>query len=157
MPEEIKERLSKTEYDKVGEMLLELIAECPYIPADLKGKTGGIQYQSMGTDKCIGMLTLPGAKYVKKYVSGSFVAQVSFQIAYKSSPTNNKGRIDAQAVVDNIMDWLEDIEKLPSLSGGRKITKITASSSFATVDEVSGDKQTVFVANAEMRYEKKGA
>ena len=43
MPEEIKERLSKTEYDKVGEMLLELIAECPYIPADLKGKTGGIQ------------------------------------------------------------------------------------------------------------------
>ncbi len=154
MPEEIKERLSKTEYDKVGEMLLELIAECPYIPADLKGKTGGIQYQSMGTDKCIGILTLPGAKYVKKYVSGSFVAQVSFQIAYKSSPTNNKGRIDAQAVVDNIM---EDIEKLPSLSGGRKITKITASSSFATVDEVSGDKQTVFVANAEMRYEKKGA
>lgn len=157
MPEEIKERLSKTEYDKVGEMLLELIAECPYIPADLKGKAGGIQYQSMGTEKCIGILTLPGAKYVKRYVSGSFVAQISFQIAYKSSPTSNKQRIDAQAVVDNIMDWLEDIENLPSLSGGRTITSITASSSFATVDEVSGDKATVFVAIAEMRYEKKGA
>ena len=38
MPEEIKERLSKTEYDKVGEMLLELIAECPYIPEDAKVK-----------------------------------------------------------------------------------------------------------------------
>lgn len=41
MPEEIKERLSKTEYDKVGEMLLELIAECPFVPADLKDKAGG--------------------------------------------------------------------------------------------------------------------
>ena len=61
MPEEIKERLSKTEYDKVGEMLLELIAECPYIPADLKGKAGGIQYQSMGTDKCIGVAPRKGS------------------------------------------------------------------------------------------------
>lgn len=153
MPEEIKERLSKTEYDKVGEMLLELIAECPYVPKDLKDKAGGIQYQSMGTEKCIGILTLPGAKYVKKNVLGGFTARVNFQIAYKGSPTSNKQRIDAQAVVDNIMDWLEDIQNLPRLSGGRVITKITASSSFATVDEVSNDKSTVFVADATMEYE----
>ena len=40
MPEEIKERLSKTEYDKVGEMLLELIAECPFIPTGANIKIG---------------------------------------------------------------------------------------------------------------------
>ncbi|MCM1219815.1 MAG: hypothetical protein NC548_35540 [Lachnospiraceae bacterium] len=153
MSEEIKERLSKTEYDKVGEMLLELINDCPHIPKDLQGKAGGIQYQSMGADKCIGILTLPGAKYIHKNVLGGFTAQLSFQIAYKSNPTNNRGRIDAQAVVDNIMDWLEDVTHLPSLSGGRTITKITASSSFATVSEVEGDSSTIFVADAVMEYE----
>lgn len=151
--EENREHLSKTEYDKVGEMLLELVAKCPFIPADLKDKAGGIQYQSMGEGKCIGILTLPGAKYVKKNVLGGFTAQVHFQIAYKGFPINNKQRIDAQAVVDSIMDWLENIQNLPGLSGSRTITKVTASSSFATVDEVSNDKSTVFVADAVMEYE----
>ena len=151
---EEKERLSKTEYDKVGEMLLELIAECPYIPTDLKNSPN-IFYQSMGTGKCIGIMTLPGAKYVKKYVSGSFVTQVGFRVMYKSSPTNNLQTINAQSAVDNIMGWLEDIDNLPSLSGGRTVTKITASNSF--LDDIGDDKSTVFSADAVMEYEKKGA
>lgn len=150
MPEEIKERLSKTEYDKVGEMLLELIAECPFIPADLQG-TPNIFYQSMGTGKCIGILTLPGAKYVKKNVLGGFTAQVGFRVAYKSSPKNNLQTINAQSVVDDIMGWLEDTDNLPNLSNGRTITKITASNSF--LDDVGDDKSTVFSADAVMEYE----
>ncbi len=52
MPEEIKERLSKTEYDKVGEMLLELIAECPYIPVG-----ANIKYNSKDVGKCVYIIT----------------------------------------------------------------------------------------------------
>lgn len=151
MAEEIKERLSKTEYDKVGEMLLELIAECPYIPADLQGAPN-IFYQSMGTGKCIGILTLPGAKYVKKNVLGGFTAQVGFRVAYKSSPKNNLQTINAQSVVDDIMGWLEDTDNLPNLSNGRTITKITASNSF--LDDVGDDKSTVFSADAVMEYKR---
>ena len=62
MPEEIKERLSKTEYDKVGEMLLELIAECPYTPSDLKGKAGGILYDEIGDSKGVFILTDGGRR-----------------------------------------------------------------------------------------------
>lgn len=153
MSEEIKELLSKAEYDKVGEILLELIAACPHTPEDLKGKAGGIQYQSMSTGKCIGIITLPGAKYVKKNVLGGFTAQINFQVAYKSQPTSNEHRINAQAVVDNIMGWFEDIKSLPKLSGGRTITKITASSSFPSADDVEKDKSVVFAANAVMEYE----
>ena len=156
MSEEVKERLSKEEYEKVGEMLLELIAACPHIPEDLKDRAGGIKYQSMSTETCIGILTLPGAKYVSFDISGGFTAQVNFQIAYKSFPTTNAQNINAQAVVDSIMDWLENVESLPKLSGGRTITKITASNSFASVDEVGDDKSTVFVADAVMQYRKKG-
>lgn len=153
MSEEVKDSLSKTEYEKVGDILLELVAACPHTPSDLKEKAGGIQYQSMGTDKCIGILTLPTSKYIKKDVLGGFTAQVSFQIAYKGFPVTNEQRINAQAVVDNIMGWLEDIDNLPKLTGGRTITKITASSSFATEDKVGVDKSTVFVADAVMEYE----
>lgn len=153
MPEEIKEQLSKTEYDKVGEMLLELIAECPYIPADLKGKAGGILYQAIGAEKSISIITLPGGNIKNKNVWGEFTAELPIQIAYKSFPTSNKQRIDAQNVVDKIMEWLDDVENLPRLSGGRKVTQIISSPTFSSIDDVEGDKSTVFVANATMEYE----
>lgn len=156
MSEEIKEELSKKEYKKVGDMLLELIAGCPHIPEDLKGKDDGILYQTRGTNKCISVLTVPGAKYVSHDIAGGFTAQVSFQIGYKSFPTTNEQRINAQAVVDSIMDWLEDVENLPKLSGGRIIKEITASNSFASIDDVGDDKSTVFAADAVMQYRKKG-
>lgn len=153
MPEEIKERLSKTEYDKVGEMLLELIAECPYIPADLKGKAGGILYQATGVEKSISILTLPGGRVKNKNVWGEVTAELPIEIAYKSFPTSNKQRIDAQNVVDKIMQWLDDVENLPKLSGGRRITQIISSPTFSTIDDVEGDKSTVFVADATMECE----
>lgn len=145
-----KELLPKEEYENVGRMLLELINACPYTPQDL---SGGIKYQAMSTERCIGVITLPGAKYVSRNVLGGFTAQVNFQIAYKSFPTTNQQNINAQGVVDNIMSWLEDLKNLPKLSGGREITKITASSSFASVDEANPDKSTVYVADAVMEYE----
>lgn len=153
MSEEIKEQLTKQEYDKVGDMLLELIGECPKVPEDLKDKEEGILYQSMSTGRCLGIITLPGAKYVKKNVLGGFTAQVSFQIAYKSLPTTNQQRIDAQNTVDQITGWLEDVKGLPGLTGSRTVTKITASSSFASKDDVGDDKSVVFVADAVMEYE----
>lgn len=153
MNEEVKEKLSRTEYDKVGEMLLELISGCPYIPADLKGKAGGIQYQSRGADKCIAVITLPGGNIKRKNIWGEFTAELPVQIAYKSFPDNNKQRIDAQNVVDQIVEWLNDVGNLPRLSGGRKITQIISSPSFSSIDDVEGDKSTVFAANVVMEYE----
>lgn len=153
MSEEVKEQLSKQEYDKVGDMPLELVKACPEVPQDLKDKEEGILYQSMSTGRCLGIVTLPGAKYVKKNVLGGFTAQVSFQIVYKSLPTTNNQRIDAQNTVDQIMGWLEDVKGLPSLTGGRTVTKITAESSFSSKDEVGNDKSVVFAADAVMEYE----
>lgn len=142
------ELLSKTEYNTVGEMLLNLIAECHYIPEGLT-----LQYQSLKTDESIGVFTLPGAKYLKKNVIGGFTAQINFQVAYKSFPTTNGGRIESQSIVDKIMDWLEKVDELPALSGGRTITKITASNSVAYTDTTGNDKSITFAANAVMEYE----
>ena len=145
---ETVEFLSKTEYNTVGEMLLNLIAECPCIPEGLT-----LQYQSLKVDESIGVFTLPGAKYLKKNVMGGFTAQINFQVAYKSFPTTNGGRIESQSIVDKIMDWLEKVDELPVLSGGRTITKITASNSVAYTDTTGKDKSIAFAADAVMEYE----
>lgn len=151
MPEEIKERLSKTEYDKVGEMLLELIAECPFIPKDAK-----VKYNSKDVGKCVYIITAGGG--IKKWdIAGGFTAELNIQLAYQSFPTGNAQMINAQAVLDNIAGWLEDVENLPKLTGNRKITKFTAGDSFSAVEEVGNDKSTVYVSNVVMEYRKKGA
>lgn len=142
------ELLSKTEYNTIGEMLLNLIEECPYIPEGITP-----QYQNIKTDESIGVFTLPGAKYLKKNVMGGFTAQVNFQVAYKSFPTGNGDRIKSQSIVDSIMDWLENVDDLPELSGGRTITKITASNSVAYTDTAGEDKSITFAADAVMEYE----
>lgn len=150
MPEEIKERLSKTEYDKVGEMLLELIAECPYIPKDAK-----VKYNSKDVGKCVYIITAGGG--IKKWdITGGFTAELNIQVAYQSFPQGNGQMINAQAIVDNITGWMEDIENLPRLTKNRTITKITAGGTFPDVEEVEGDKATVYVSNVVMEYRKKG-
>lgn len=149
MSEEVKERLSKSEYEKVGEMLLELIADCPYIPPDTK-----IKYNSKDVGTCVYIITA-GGSIKSKDVLGGFTAELTIQIAYQSFPRGNKQMIDAQDVVDNITSWLEDIENLPKLTDNRTITKITAGGSFPNVEEVEGNQATVFAANVVMEYKKK--
>ena len=55
---EEKERLSKTEYDKVGEMLLELIAECPHVPQSVKNVPQGQGILIDSTGSGIGLFIL---------------------------------------------------------------------------------------------------
>ena len=152
MSEEIKERLSKSEYDKVGEMLLELIMECPFIPADLKEKDGGIQYQKLSAETSISIATLPGGSVKNKNIWGGFTVELPLQVAYKCFPTSNIQRIDAQNVVDRIMEWLDNVKAFPRLSNGRKVTQIISSPSFSSIDN-EGGKNMIFVANAVMEYE----
>lgn len=67
-----------------------------------------MKWNSISVDTSIGIYPLSGARYIKKYVSGSYTAQMPFQIVYRSSPTSNKTSIDAQMVLENLSKWLED-------------------------------------------------
>ena len=151
MSEERIEPLAKKEYDLIGRALLELVSQFPGLPEDVP-----IRYQSIESTESIGIFNLPGAKYLRWYVDGGFMAQVSFQVAYKSFPTTNNQRINSQALVDDIMAWLENTDELPALTGGRTITKITASNSLPYKDATGEDKSITFAADAVMEYKMKG-
>lgn len=145
------EMLSIGEIKEVGKALLILIGEYEESKKDVTQDQ--IKYEYIDDDVCLSLMLLPGAKYLRKNVQGGFTAQVSFQVAYKSFPgENNQRRINSQAVVDDLMTWLEKVKNLPSLTSGRRITKITASNSTGFKDE-ENNNGVIYASNAVMEYE----
>lgn len=153
MAEESKERLSKTEYDKVGEMLLELVNDCPYTPQSVKNQNPPkILIDSTGTGLGIFILT-DGGRVKKRNVLGGFEAVINMQIAYQSTADTNAKRINAQETVNSITGWFGNLENIPKLTGGRTITKFDASGSYASRDDATQDGYVVFAADVTMEYE----
>lgn len=151
MSEQI-ELLSATEYDTVGKALWELVKDYPRQIGDPSVKA---EYDALGANKSLSVSVL-GGRYKSHDIIGGYTAEVNFRVEYKSNPTTSQLRIDAQAFVSHIMQWLEKTEDLPLLTDGRTITKITASVAIPYKDETGQDKSTVYAADAVMEYRKKG-
>lgn len=146
------ERLSAKEYEVIGNALWELVKS---YPREMEDPNVIAQYDALGAESSLAVL-VDGGRYKKKYISGSFIAEVNFRVAYKSSPTTSPDRIDAQAFVGRIVSWLETTNNLPLLTDSREITKITLQN-MPYKYESETDKSIVYAANAVMEYIKKGA
>lgn len=154
MLEENKERLSKTEYDKIGDMLLELMAECPHVPKSLKNVKGGILYDEIGAGLCVFILT-DGGRRKKKCINGTLIAELNMRIAYQSKPDGNGTRIDAQEIANKMVDWFCDLENLPQLTNGTIITKFDASPVSSSRGETTKDGYVPYVSYVTMECELK--
>ena len=144
------EALSSKEYDIIEAALWELVKQYPRKPDDPQETA---QYDALGADSSLAVFTLPSGRYKSHNVLGGFTAEIGFRVAYKSNPKTSPQRIDAQAYVGRIMTWLGGIKNWPKLTGGRTITKITASSVLPYKDETGADKSTVYAADAVLEYE----
>ena len=148
MTEQTKiEPLSATEYDIIEKALWELVKQYPKEPGDPDVE---VRYGELDTGTSIAVAA-NGGRYKSHNVLGGFTAEVNFSVMYKSSPRNSPQRINSQAFVGRIMRWLENTKDLPLLTGGRTITKITASGAYD--GGTTQDKSTVYVADAVMEYE----
>lgn len=149
MMDEQIERLGANEYEIIEKALWELVKQYPRAETDPDVIA---QYDSLDASTSLAVFTLPGGMYKKRNVRGGFSAEISFRVAYKSNPKTSPQRINAQAFVGRIMRWLENTRDLPLLTGGRTITKITASNAVPYKDETGQDKSTVYAADAVMEY-----
>ena len=132
--------LSGTEYRIIGKAMLERIQAYDGLPA--------------GTvlDCQIGFMTTPGGKYLRHDVDGGFEAQLPFQIAYMLAGTGNKEMLDAETLLDGLVDYLE-ARPYPSLTDGREVTKIDFDSTTYR-SQANADGSLLFVRNGRVRYEK---
>lgn len=150
MEAEKVERLSPEEYELIGNALYELMKRCPYIP-----KKTELGYQIRAKGVSLSLVTVSSVVKNRDILDG-FTAEVRFQIAYKSFPSTNLQRINAQAVLDKIIKWFTELTEYPELTEKRKITNISATPSLPFVDQADADGNVVFAADAVMEYKKKG-
>ena len=80
----------------------------PSFPRTFKADNSTVKWNNLNDGTSIGIFPLQGAIYLKKYISGSYVAQMPFQMIYKSSPTTNKASIDAQEMLNSLAAWMEE-------------------------------------------------
>lgn len=99
--------LSVSDADNIYKAVLEMVMKYPSYPEMFEASNQTVKWDSINTDASIGLFSLPGAIYLKEYVSGSYKAQFPFRIVYKSSPTSNKTTMEAQILVENLAKYLE--------------------------------------------------
>lgn len=96
-----------SDQESASKAILGLLIQYPDYPDGFEGNHKTVLYNSIGEEQSIGIFPLQGAIYLKKYVSGSYVGQVPFEVVYKSSPTKNASMLKAQELLENIGKWLE--------------------------------------------------
>lgn len=102
-----EEKLTVRDKENAQSAILELVLGYPDFPKTFRADNKTVKWNGIGTSTSIGIFPLPGAIYLKKYVSGSYMAQMPFQIVFRSSPTTNKASIDAQELLEGLGRWLE--------------------------------------------------
>lgn len=102
------ENLTIKDAESAQNAVLDLILQYPNFPKTFKANNKNVKWNGINTETSIGIFPLSGSRYIKKYVNGSYTAQMPFQIEYRSSPTTNKASIDAQMILEDLSKWLEE-------------------------------------------------
>ncbi|MGN0605898.1 MAG: hypothetical protein ACI4JM_05200 [Oscillospiraceae bacterium] len=112
-----------SEQDLISRVMLDLINSCPYIPGGFT-----VQYGQLAESECMALIAVPGAVKLKEYITGSYLAQFPTALYYRSYPKDTLQRLNAQKIIDNTGQWLENAE-YPAIDGNRTIQKIYRASS----------------------------
>ena len=143
------EKLTIKDAENAQKAILVLIFNHPDFPKGFKADNTTVKWNSINEDTSIGIFPLQGAIYLEKYISGSYTAQMPFQIVFRSSPTTNKASIDAQTVLEDLARWLEDsrIEFKDQHMTLEAINRTSPAFSFG-----QNEKHTDYAVNMQLRY-----
>lgn len=87
-----------------------------------------VNFEDLNTDgaPCIGIFTMPGAIYLKKYITGGFEALLPFSIVYRASVNVDSQKFQIIECLNKLGEWF--IENLPVLDDGRVTEKVEQTS-----------------------------
>ena len=83
------------------------------------------------------MASMPSTKIIDEDILGNYTAQYSFQLVYRSYPSDSNENLSAEEELDSIGEWVDDQDQsdYPSLSGNCIITDIKRSSTTALISK----------------------
>lgn len=139
--------LSNSEYKKVGAAVYDRVCDYPNLPANAV-----VDYQALNGIGHLGVMSVPGGKYRKRYITGGFEAEYPFQILYKTSPTENSLSFNAESLIDDLADWLEQ-RPYPTLTDDRVVERISMDST-TYISTADNDGSVVYVRSGVVTYEK---
>lgn len=127
--------LTISELEDIQKTMLALLNAFPELPEQVK--KDGIFFEQL-RPKCVSicMSTLPNAIVKEKYVGGSYLAKYPFKLVLQTMSVTNEQRIDSQAILSKIGEWLEgrtivdlhgnsyEMGEYPTMSDDRNITNI---------------------------------
>lgn len=143
------EKLTIKDAESAQKAIHALVLEYPSFPRTFKANNETVKWNSINADTSIGIFPMQGAVYLKKYVSGSYVAQMPFQMIYKCSPTTNNASLNAQQMLNDLTEWMEE-------SGIEfKDPHLTLQSIDRTSQVFSGgqdEKTVMYAVNMQLKY-----
>lgn len=127
---------SASEQEDLDRRVLEWANQFPDIPENVPV----IKYEHFAS-KTVGMAlsAVQGAYITKKYITGGYQAEYSFEIHYQIAPTgaSDNKRLEAVELLNTFASWAET--QLPDIGGGRNpmLIETTSRASYlgATSDE----------------------
>lgn len=143
------EKLTIRDAENAQKAVLALVFQYPSFPRTFKADNSTVKWNNLCDGTSIGIFPLQGAIYLKKYISGSYVAQIPFQMIYKSSPTTNKASIDAQEMLNSLAAWMEE-------SGiefkNLHLTLETITRTSPVFGSGQDDKTVMYAVNMQLKY-----
>ena len=148
--------LAISDAESVYNAVYQMLKEFTGYPEDFTADSETIKWGSLAKEgSCIGLFPMQGAFYLNQYVSGSYVAQFPFQLAYKSSPTENLAKIDITKMLENLGQWMESDVTVNFYDSKTQLQSFKRVSPVLTVAQ--DDDSTTYAINIQLNYfHKKG-
>lgn len=144
--------LSVAEQTQISRALIIWLNSFPELPAGVKK----LSFQSLPkTGPAMSMGGLTGAVKTAEYIDGSYEAQYPFAIVYRVIPKDDDARLNAQSILNDFGEWMEQQSDYPNIGTGRTVTEISRTSTpgLAYRDDAGNeDYQGLYV----LKYEQEG-
>lgn len=127
--------VTKTELQDIQEAMINLINTFPELPQEVQ--RDGILFEQMKPKSvCMCLSTVASPYKIKSYINGCYIARYQFRLLLQTMDTTNEERIESQAILSKIGEWLEgrtiarsdgttyEMGEYPKLSDKREIIKL---------------------------------
>lgn len=156
---EVLQNLNMDEQEAIGKAVVLMLQQCPFISVN----SITLKFEDMAEDT-IGVFPEQGTVYLKKFLSGAFIAQYAFFLRYRVGKTDDEGRIGYEDMLENVARWLEkspvicdgttyQLAEYPALTDKRVIDSIVRTSN--AYNATQADDGTIdYQVYLQLRYQK---